>query len=71
MTRSDRGDAVNLHVPYRIVALSANHLLVLEHGRIHRAERFEARLQHARPPAVAFDFSEGSSTLIECFDETS
>lgn len=54
---SDRGDPVDLDVPYRIVVLSANHLLVLEHGRIHRAERLEARLQDTGAATVAADFS--------------
>jgi len=54
---SDRGNTVDLHVTHRIVALSANHLLFIQNGRVHRAERFESRLQHRGAAQLAFDFS--------------
>lgn len=36
--QSDSRDPINLHVSHRIVALSANHVLFVECGRVHGAQ---------------------------------
>lgn len=54
--QSNSGNSVYLHISHRIVALSANHFLLIEHRRIHGTEWLETLLYHRCASTFSFDF---------------